>query len=425
MLKINYKRLLKLLFLTIFLLSPLYYIVLAGDQIRSNVFLVGNGSQTGQISTPIDLPVSLFIGNDLTGVTNPIKRSFFRISGVYTGGGTIQFKINGETITAKDFVLPNVTRPTDFEFIYRDDSGLINPTSAGSYDYILNVIPSGVSVSGLAAKLEVTYQFAPTPCVDGDSNNQKIKSVEFYVGQLSSLSTDASLPVSVYIGDELLGVNNPVKSAYFVVSGIYTGSGALSFNIDSASSNSFSLAGVTNPTNFNLIYKDKDNFINPATSGNYNYNLNISQLGLNVSNLNIKLILTYRYKPVSCGVGYPVYGDLVSAVYDSTSNSDGAAYNSIMWRGVLGGATFDQGRVLFQLAAADNSAGPWNFIGGSTCSVSDWYDSVSDSPVKLECYDDFNNKRYFRYKVRICSDDCLVSGISTPVVDEVIINYSP
>jgi hypothetical protein len=72
---INYKRLSILLILAITLLSPFYYSVLAGDQIKSNTFLVGSGTQTGTISSQTDLPVSFYVGNDLTGVINPVKKS--------------------------------------------------------------------------------------------------------------------------------------------------------------------------------------------------------------------------------------------------------------------------------------------------------------------------------------------------------------
>lgn len=422
---INYKRLSKLFILAIILLSPFYYSVLAGDQIKSNVFLVGSGSQTGQISSQVDLPVSFFISNDLTGVTNPIKRSFFRISGVYTGGGSLQFKINGDNATAKTFTLPTVAGPTDFEFIYNDDSSLIKPTSAGTYNYILNVLPSGVTISGLAAKLEVTYQFAPNTCVDGAPTNEKVKTTEFYVGQLNNFSADTSLPVNLYIGDNLTGVTSPVKSIYFLVSGVYTGSGVMFLNINSSDNKNYFLANVSNPTNFNFIYQDNSGQINPVSSGTYNYNLNFSQLGLVVSNLNVKAVLTYRYKPVSCGLSYPPFGDLISAIYDSTANTDGAAYNSIMWRGALGGASFDKGQVLFQMAASDSSSGPWNYVGGNTCGSSDWYPATAGLPTQISCYSQLNNKRYFRYKLRICSDDCILSGNSTPTVDDVVVNFSP
>jgi len=422
---INYKRLSIMFIVAIVALSPFYYAVLAGDQIKSNVFLVGSGSQTSQISSQVDLPVTLFIGNDLTGVTNPVKRSFFRVSGVYTGGGSLQLKINSSSATAKTFTLPTASYPTEFEFIYKDDSNLINPSSAGTYSYTLNVIPSGVTISGLASKLEVTYQFAPSSCVDGAPANEKVKTTEFYVSQINSLSPSATLPVNLYIGDNLTGVTNPVKSVYFVISGVYTSSGVLTADLNSAGAKNFSLPSASGPANFNFIYKDDSGVINPSSSGTYSYNLNLSQIGLNISNLNVKAILTYRYKPVSCGVSYPPYGDLVSAIYDSTANTDGAAYNSIMWKGSLGGASLDKGQVLFQLAASDSTSGPWNYVGGATCGSSDWYNAASGTPVQIDCYSQLNNKRYFKYKLRLCSDDCILSGNTTPIVDDVVVNFSP
>lgn len=422
---INYNRLSKLFILAIILLSPFYYVVLAGDQIKSNVFLVGSGSQTGQISSQVDLPVSLFIGNDLNGVVNPVKRSSFKISGNYTGGGSIQFQINGDNSSSKTLVLPNLSKSTNFEFIYNDDAGLIRPTSAGTYNYVLNVIPSGVTVYGLAAKLEVTYQFAPSTCVDGAPANEKIKTTEFYVAQLNNFSTDISLPVSLYIGDNLEGVTSPVKSVYFLISGVYSGSGVISSSIDSGSSKNYSLPLAGNATDFSFIYRDDSGQINPTSAGTYNYNLNLSQIGLTISTLNVKAVMSYRYKPVSCGLGYPPYGDLISAVYDSTASTDGAAYNSVMWKGQLGGASFDKGQVLFQLAAADDSAGPWNYVGGATCGNSDWYNAIQGTPTQVDCFNQLNNKRYFRYKLRICSDDCILSGNSTPTVDDVVVNFSP
>jgi len=424
---INYNRILKIFIIAIILLSPVYYVVLAGDQIRSSIFVVGSGSQTAQVSSAIDLPVTYYIGNDLSGVTNAAKKVFFRVSGVYTGGGSIQFKIDANNGTAKTFTLPGVSHPTDFELIYHDDSNYLNPTSAGSYTNTLNILPSGVTISGLAAKLEITYQFAPTTCVDGASSNEKIKTTEFYVGQVAGvLGSNTIMPFALYLGDDLTGITNPVKSVYFLVSGVYTGSGTLSLTNDSlGTSTAFSLANAAVATNFNLIYKDNYGLINPTSAGSYNYNLYLNPAGLTISNLSVKAILTHRYKPVSCGVGYPPYGDLISAVYDSTANADGPAYNSITWKGQLGGPSFDQGHVRFQVAAADSSAGPWNYMGGSTCGVGDWYEAAANAAMQLNCYSQLNNKRYFRYKIRLCSNDCISGGTVTPQVDDVVVNWSP
>lgn len=416
-----------MLLLAIVILSPVYYVVLAGDQIRSNVFMVGSGSQESQINSALDLPVTYYIGNDLSGVTNVAKRAFFRVSGVYTGGGSIQFKIDSNNTTSKIFTLPSVSKPTDFELIYQDNSGLINPASAGSYNHILNVIPSGVTIAGLAAKLEITYQFAPTTCVDGATSNEKVKTTEFYVMQ-----TDAPFDYSIvnsfnlYIGDDLSGITNPVKSVYFLISGVYTGSGTLSLATDPMGpSQDFSLANAAIPTNFNLIYHDTSGRINPTSAGSYVYNLLINPVGVTISNFSVKAILTHRYKPVSCGAGYPPYGDLVSAIYDSTANADGPAYNSILWKGQLGGPSFDQGHVRFQVASAATTSGPWSYIGGSTCGSSDWYEAGPDTAIELGCFSQLNNNRYFRYKIRICSDDCISGGTVTPQVDDVVVNWSP
>ena len=408
------------------LLSPFYFSVLAGDQIKSNIFLVGSGSNISQVNSQVDLPVSFYIGNDLSGVSNPAKSIFFKVSGVYSGGGSVQLKINSDSVTAKTFTLPSVSRPTNFEFIYKDDSGKINPLTAGSYNYTLNVIPAGVSISSLASELEITYQFAPTPCVDGVSNNQKVKTTEFFVGHTDNLGSMVNLPFSIYIGDDLSGISEPVKSAYFLITGVYTGTGTLSTSLGSDPvNNQFFLSGGSTPTNFNLIYNDGLGRIKPTTAGSYNYTLNISQSGLSISNLNIKMVLTHRYKPVNCGASYPPYGDLISAVYDSSTDTNGSAYNSIMWKGKLGGLNFDQGKVRFQLATADNPSGPWTYVGGNTCGSNDWYDATPGTAVELDCYPQFNNKRYFRYKIRLCSDDCAVSGFNTPQVDDVVVNFSP
>lgn len=412
--------------LAIILLSPFCYKALANDQIKSTIFLVDSGSSQSEISSPVDLAVSFYIGDDLIDVSNSVKRALFRVSGVYTGGGSLQFKIDSDNATAKTFTLPNVSRPTDFELIYDDDSGKINPTSAGSYSRILNVVPSGVAISGLAAKLEITHQFATTACADGQASNEKVKTTEFYVGQINALGASIDMPVSIYIGDNLLDVVNPVKSVYFLVSGVYTGSGSMTMDINSSGqSKNFNFSNIASPSNFSFIYKDNSGIISPNSAGVYGYNLNISQSGLTVSNLSVKAVLTHRYKPACSGAGYKAHGELISAVYEPTANADGPAYNSIMWKGKLGGTNLE-GKVRFQIAVSPSSLGPWSYLGGDTCSANDWYETASPSEqIELNC-PELNNKKYLRYKIQICSSaDCLTSGTETPEVEEVIVNWSP
>lgn len=118
-------------------------------------------------------------------------------------------------------------------------------------------------------------------------------------------------------------------------------------------------------------------------------------------------------------------GTVTSSVFDATASS---SYNSIMWTGTPG-----TGTVKFQFAAADSASGPWNYYGGTTCGALDWFVAASSSaPVELvgmgaqapTCISNFNNKRYFRYKVMICSLDCTGKGSTSPVINKIVVNYA-
>ena len=121
-------------------------------------------------------------------------------------------------------------------------------------------------------------------------------------------------------------------------------------------------------------------------------------------------------------VTLPVTGQVASAISD-TGAVNGAAYNSIMWEGTSG-----TGKVRFQLATSNSTSGPWTFIGGPTCTGSDYYDpGAPDTPVELTCApQNHNNQRYFKYLVQICSNsDCSTAGITSPTVTSVVVNWSP
>ena len=245
------------------------------------------------------------------------------------------------------------------------------------------------------------------------------------------VSTAQDYPFTLYIGDDLTDVTAPaLKSLTFVVSGVYTGDGTVNIKIDNdgATSKTFTLPSVSSPTPFEIEYNDPSNKINPASGGTYNYTLNFTPSGVTVYSLGIMMEETHQYKPAMCG-GMPIYGDLVSAVFDSTGSDTGAAYNSVLWKGTLGGPSLNEGKVLFQFAASDASSGPWTYIGGSTCAAGDWFDpGAPNTPIELKgttCQSSWNNKRYFRYKIRICSDDCIVAGSYTPTVNDVVVNWVP
>lgn len=253
-------------------------------------------------------------------------------------------------------------------------------------------------------------------------------------GLIYSSSTPVSSVVSAsfntYIGDNLAGVTTPMKSLYFVSSGTYTGGGTVQFIIDAdgATTQTFTLPNVgSTPTPFELIYKDPSSKISPTSAGSYSYTLGVTPSGVTLYGLGIRMVETHRYKPGACG-GSP-YGDLISAVFDSTGSVDGPGYNSVMWKGVLGGVGQNEGKVRFQFAASDSSSGPWTYLGGATCGTGDWFDpGAPETPVELKgtaCEIAWNNKRYFRYKIELCSNDCVVAGANTPTVDDVIVSWAP
>ncbi len=135
--------------------------------------------------------------------------------------------------------------------------------------------------------------------------------------------------------------------------------------------------------------------------------------------------------------GLPATGTLDSAVFDTYTTSaalQGPAYNSMMWKGSQNGSL---GKVQFQLATSDCangstdyptcSTGAWSFIGGAACNSTGYYDTTGpEAPVELSCTPaNHNNQRYFRYRVRLCSSDCSASGIASPIVDDVVVNWAP
>ncbi len=405
-------------------LGVVFLLVNAADQVKTNESLVYSSNTA--VTTIQNATITLYIGDNLSGVITPVKSAYLVASGVYTGSGTLEFKIDGDGATTQTFTLPNVgTTPTSFEFIYKDPSNKMNPTSAGQYTYSLDMTPSGVTLYGFAVKLIETHQYAPTACADGTT--EKTKTNESLVMSINGVATGVQNgTVNLYIGDNLSGITSPLKSLYFVATGVYTGNGTLAFTIDSdgATTQTFTLPNVgTTPTPFELIYRDPSNKINPTSAGEYTYPISVTPSSVTLYGLGVKLIETHQYDPASCG-GLPPYGDLISSVFDS-GVSDGVGHNSIMWKGTEG-----TGKVRFQVAVSDSTSGPWSYLGSSdnlNCNISGWYEVSPNSPQELNiCSSQFNNKQYYRYKIRICSNtDCTTSGVTSPVVDDVIVNWVP
>ena len=107
----------------------------------------------------------------------------------------------------------------------------------------------------------------------------------------------------------------------------------------------------------------------------------------------------------------------LASPYDCLSNS-----NYRVVRSAAGGST----RVRIWIASSNNVAGPWDFLGAGTClSGGTAYEPQPGVPVQVGCFTQHWNKRYFRYRVELCSSpDCSSAGTLTPTVQDVTVNWS-
>jgi len=123
---------------------------------------------------------------------------------------------------------------------------------------------------------------------------------------------------------------------------------------------------------------------------------------------------------------YSQTGTLISATFD-TEISQGVAYNSIIWQGEMP----SDSKVEIELATSncpngatnppDCDSGTWNFKGENQgC----WVNLGPNQAIVIKnpCRKDFNNKRYYRYKVILYPSS---DGKYSPTVEKVIVNYSP
>lgn len=421
------KQKLYILIILILTFVPSNWHVFAVDQTKTVETFIGDDT-TSLTNTTVYKPFSIYVGDNLAGISNPIKSVYFVVTGVYTqfGAGTLDFRIDGDATTLKQFTMPNATAKP-FELLYQDNVSKINPTSAGTYNYTLGItIPASITVYGLGVKVITTYRYAPVSCDDGQPTAQKIKTVHSFVGSTAgSVSASTPYAFSFYIGDDLSGITNPVKSVNFKITGVVSSVAAITVDLDSDAATSKVFTLPSGASQFEILYQDNVSKINPSSAGTYSYTLNVMPNGGgSVTGLAATMMITYRYKPPNCGVGMPVSGELTSNVYD-TAVTDGAAYHSVNWKGQLGGAGQNEGKVRFQLATSNNAGGPWTYIGGATCGAGDYYDATNSSKAVETGCSGHNNARYYRYKVQICSNDCSTAGTNTPTVTDVNVSWAP
>lgn len=297
----------------------------------------------------------------------------------------------------------------------------------------------------LAALLAVAFVFWQTGLLEkvfGLSAEEKqppskqTRTLKFFIFQNPVVLISPNSTTTQF--DIFIGEQEPViKSAYIEIHGVtkQSASQTITADINQADSfptsrqESFTLDSSGKPNNFKILYNGSvtqnltDYLAGIITSaGSYGFYFKLGVSGADVSLAQAQLIITYQFKPPTAGA-YPATGELTSAVFDTAT--DGAAYNSVMWKGSFNGST---GKVRFQIATSDNPNGPWTYIGGSNCNSGDWYDPGNpETPAEITCAPSYhNNHRYFRYKVQICSaSNCSDGGSATPQVTDVVVSWSP
>ena len=155
--------------------------------------------------------------------------------------------------------------------------------------------------------------------------------------------------------------------------------------------------GPTNPTLLG-IFQTNQNTADITALGDYGY-----VAGMDSWSRAIAVIYVAESKGLS-GI-YFVYGEYISSALD-VGNS--AAFNRISWEGNEPANT----NILFQISLNDDNL-TWNFVGPDGTAAS-YFESPAAFPL--------NNilGRYFKYKAILVGD-----SLVTPIVDRVVVNYSP
>lgn len=269
------------------------------------------------------------------------------------------------------------------------------------------------------------------------------RTLKFFIFQSSNVmaggSSSGIIPFDIFIGEK----DPVIKDAYVEITGVTEGSNNITEDIRAVQeldsfatvrAKSFSLDSFGRPNHFSFLYAGNGitgdasllYYLNRIIQapGTYLFEFKADVLGANISALRAKMVITYQFTPPSSGT-FPVSGYVISSTFD-TGITGGAAYNSLMWRGSANG-----GKVQMQIATSDNVLGPWDAnadFKGPSCSggSGDVYTlNLPDQPAEIMCPDIHNNKRFFRYKIILCSDNCLNAGSATPDITDVVVNWSP
>lgn len=355
-----------------------------------------------------------------------VKKAHIEINGIsYNTSGTqtiIADLKDGAVSDPRTFQIELASRVQQFNIDYDVTSIVFNTPSSYTLDLTGNA--TGGNFSIFSAKMILTYEY--------DSiQSTLLKTTEFFVGQeKSKLAPNDVITKNFSIS---VSESSPVlRSAFIEITGVLrgTGTGTVQAGLYDAGApvnykKSYAIdLGPQNTTSKFIIRHDALSDINIVNNKDYTFHFTADKA---VSAWSARLYLTYEYSEQST---YPMTGYAVSSTFD-TGVAKGAGFNSIYWNGSLNG-----GNVRLQIATSDcangktnppvcDDSGTWTYLG-SGCSDSTYYEQTPDAPQEIGCYTFHNNKRYFRYKVIICSDvSCIVGGSNNPQVDSVIVNWAP
>ena len=300
-----------------------------------------------------------------------------------------------------------------------------------------------IAGSGLFLILLSIFYFPQVRALITEETKQSSKTIKFFIFQSPSVlvsPASTSTDFSIFIGEqgpidvkdayiEIRGVTQ-ISSGQTITADIKQQSGGESF--PTIRQKQFTLDSTGKPNYFKLLYNGKDGSATSTLTGflddiinnpgTYNFTFKIDISGADVSLLQARMVITYKFTPPSAGGAYYAYGEIISPIFD-TGAANGVEYNWIMASGTTPIGT----AIKAQLATSNSSSsGSFTFRGGDNCNTTDYYSLTINQPKELKCFSDFNNRRYFQYKIRLCSStDCSSAGSATPQAEKVIVNWSP
>lgn len=358
-----------------------------------------------------------------------VKSAWIEIEGVsYNDSGTQTINVDlqqgtGGAGTGVDYTIGFHQKARRFKILYdgwQSGAGpMSNIAAPGVYSYTLYIKGASSGGSGAysiySADLKLNYDYL-------NSGTQFLKTTKFFAMQEpgATLSgTAVCRDFTITIGD----LNPQIRSAWIEASGIASGSGSGTISTSVVEQGqppnwrnwSIDLGSLATTTPFRVLHDATDVVLDSHFPGAHSYTLCVKQSGFTVNLWRGRAIVTYEYTTVP--VVLPISGALESSTFD-TQVVNGAALNSIMFFGNLNG-----GKARLQVSASNDAGGPWNFIGPD-CAVSSEFEMTPNVPQWIQCAE-VHNKRYFRYRIKLCSNDCVSAGNYNPEARDVILNWSP